>query len=89
MYTDHRNKGHTMSRVAALVFSSIVRFFVEGCVDAGSLPLDTIKLPLGFAITVYADNVPNARGMALGENGTLFVGSKEKGQRLCSHRQRR
>lgn len=45
MNMDHRNKGHAMSRVAALVFSSMVLFFVEGCVDAGSLPLDTIKLP--------------------------------------------
>ena len=79
MNMDHRNKAHTMSRVAALVLSSMVLFFVENRVDAGPLPLDTIKLPPGFAITVYADNVPNARGMALGENGTLFVGSKEKG----------
>lgn len=48
-------------------------------VDAGSLPLETISLPLGFTITLYADNVPNARGMTLGQNGTLFVGSREKG----------
>ena len=79
MNTDHRNKSNTMSRIVALVFSSLILFFVENRVDARSLPLDTIKLPPGFAITVYADNVPNARGMALGENGTLFVGSKEKG----------
>jgi glucose/arabinose dehydrogenase len=79
MDPDHRNKSKTMSRVVALVFSSLLFFFVENRIDAASLPLDTIKLPPGFAITVYADNVPNARGMALGENGTLFVGSKEKG----------
>jgi len=48
-------------------------------VDAGSLPLETISLPLGFTITVYADNVPNARGMTLGANGTVFIGSREKG----------
>ena len=39
------------------------------------LPLETIKLPPGFAIDVYATGVQNARQMALGANGTLFVGS--------------
>lgn len=79
MNTDHRNNRNTMSRVVALVIFSMTIFFVENRIHAGSLPLDTIKLPTGFAITVYADNVPNARGMTLGQNGTLFVGSKEKG----------
>ena len=78
MNMDHRNKGHAMSRVAALVFSSMVLFFVEGCVDAGSLPLDTIKLPPGFAITVYADNVPNARGMALGGTAPCLSAARRK-----------
>ncbi|MEO6307841.1 MAG: sorbosone dehydrogenase family protein [Nitrospiraceae bacterium] len=54
-------------------------FVVENRIHAASLLLDTIKLPPGFAITVYADNVPNARGMTLGQNGILFVGSREKG----------
>jgi len=37
--------------------------------------LDTITLPPGFAIRVYADDVPSARQMALGTRGTIFVGS--------------
>ncbi|HEX6975826.1 MAG TPA: sorbosone dehydrogenase family protein [Vicinamibacterales bacterium] len=41
-----------------------------------TLPLDTIKLPPGFSIAVYATGVPNARQMALGDKGTLFVGSR-------------
>ena len=40
------------------------------------LPLDQIKLPPGFAIEVYATGVDNARQMALGDKGTLFVGSR-------------
>jgi len=44
-----------------------------------SLPLDKIKLPQGFSIAVYADNVPNARAMALSPNGTLFVGTRTEG----------
>ncbi len=44
-----------------------------------SLPLDLIKLPPGFKIDIYADNVPNARQMALSPNGTLFVGTRDAG----------
>lgn len=38
-----------------------------------------ISLPPGFEISLYADNVPNARSMALSPNGTLFVGSRTQG----------
>ena len=43
---------------------------------APKLPLTDVKLPPGFAIEVYATGVDNARQMALGTNGTLFVGSR-------------
>jgi len=46
---------------------------------AAQLPIDTIKLPPGFVIEVYASGVRNARQMALGTNGTLFVGSRTAG----------
>ncbi|HKA46277.1 MAG TPA: sorbosone dehydrogenase family protein [Burkholderiales bacterium] len=46
---------------------------------AQKLPLEKIKLPPGFAISVFADNVPNARAMVLGDKGTLFVGSMRAG----------
>ncbi|NJN41829.1 MAG: sorbosone dehydrogenase family protein [Flammeovirgaceae bacterium] len=39
------------------------------------LPLNTIKLPQGFEISVYAE-VDNARSMALSPSGTLFVGNR-------------
>lgn len=43
------------------------------------LPLDKIKLPAGFSIEKWAD-VPNARGLALGSNGTVFAGSFAEGK---------
>jgi glucose/arabinose dehydrogenase len=46
---------------------------------ARELPLDLIRLPPGFAIEVFADEVPDARAMALGPNGMLFVGSFRAG----------
>lgn len=36
-----------------------------------------VRVPVGFKFDVYADNVPFARSMALGANGTLFVGTRK------------
>ncbi len=40
---------------------------------------DSIKLPPGFHIAVYADIVPGARSMTRSPNGTLFVGTRDVG----------
>ena len=40
---------------------------------AAELPLNDIKLPPGFEISIYASNVPNARSLTLSPKGTLFV----------------
>ena len=47
------------------------------CAD---VQLDTIELPQGFTIEIYAEDVENARQMALGDNGVLFVGSRRAGK---------
>ena len=44
------------------------------------LPLDKITLPKGFEITAYAEDVPNARAMALSPSGVLYVGSRRYGK---------
>ena len=38
--------------------------------------LENVRLPAGFRMEVYADNVPGARSMALGQGGALFVGTR-------------
>jgi len=48
--------------------------------DSQALPINKIKLPPGFKLSLFARNVPNARSMALSPNGTLFVGTREKGR---------
>lgn len=40
--------------------------------------LAMITLPEGFSISIYADDVPNARGMRLSDSGVLFVGSRRR-----------
>ncbi|MEM6336350.1 MAG: PQQ-dependent sugar dehydrogenase [Bacteroidota bacterium] len=44
------------------------------------LPLEQIVLPEGFEISVYADDLPNARSLRLTENGTLFVSTRRDGR---------
>lgn len=47
---------------------------------ADKIPVDKVKLPPGFRISVWADGIHNARSMAWGSKGTLFVGSRIPGQ---------
>ncbi|UTW03354.1 PQQ-dependent sugar dehydrogenase [Amphritea atlantica] len=44
-----------------------------------ALPLERLKLPPGYQISIAAQ-ATNARQMALGEPGTLFVGSRREGR---------
>jgi glucose/arabinose dehydrogenase len=41
--------------------------------------LDQIRLPEGFSIAIYSDNVRGARSLAVGDNGTVFVGTRNSG----------
>jgi glucose/arabinose dehydrogenase len=48
-------------------------------VGAQTLPLERIKLPPGFEISVFASGVKDARSLTLSPNGTVFVGSRSAG----------
>ena len=43
---------------------------------ASELAHDKLKLPPGFKIEVWVDGVPEARSMALGDKGTVFVSNR-------------
>jgi glucose/arabinose dehydrogenase len=43
---------------------------------AKDIPLEKIKLPPGFKISLWAEGMPNARSIALGSKGTVFVGTR-------------
>ena len=43
---------------------------------AARLPLDKLSVPQGFKVELLASGVANARSMAQGEKGTLFVGTR-------------
>ncbi|MCB0680401.1 MAG: PQQ-dependent sugar dehydrogenase, partial [Saprospiraceae bacterium] len=46
---------------------------------ASDLPLESIRLPEGFQIDIYAADVTNARSMDLSPGGVLYVGTRSQG----------
>jgi len=43
---------------------------------ASELPVATLKVPAGFHVEIYADGIPEARSLALGDKGTVFVSNR-------------
>ena len=63
--------------VAPFAFAACVLFAGAALASpATDKVLENVRLPAGFRIEVYADDVPAARSMALGQRGTLFVGTR-------------
>lgn len=70
----------SIAAIAVCLLTAAVRpAFSQPPGAASRLPLHQIALPPGFSISVWADNVPNARSMTLGPKGTLFVGTRTAG----------
>ena len=76
-----------MKKSITLFALTIIAFFLltsASCVKLAAVKtdrplLEKIKLPPGFKIEIFADSVENARSMAWGEKGTLFVGTRKSG----------
>jgi glucose/arabinose dehydrogenase len=47
---------------------------------SAALPIEKIKLPPGFEISVFAEDVVNARSLVLGDAQTLFVSTRTQGK---------
>ena len=69
----------TRAFVVALCFAVLA---TEWTTSARQTPasLSSLVLPAGFHADVFAENVGNARMMALGPQGTVFVGSQNAGK---------
>ncbi len=44
-----------------------------------NLPLEKLKIPEGFVISIFADSVVNARSLSYSPSGTLFVSTRSEG----------
>ena len=51
---------------------------VTGCGNAQPTS-QTISFPSGFQISIYASGIEGARSLTLGDNGVVFVGSRDAG----------
>lgn len=60
-----------------MAFSFLSAYASRAAVE---IDLDLIALPPGFAIEVWTDEVPNARSLALGAQGTVFVSTRRDGR---------
>jgi glucose/arabinose dehydrogenase len=69
---------------AATADSAAAEARAEDPGPATNLPLDRLRLPEGFEISVYAEGLEGARSMALGES-TLFVGTRDPGRVYALH----
>jgi glucose/arabinose dehydrogenase len=62
------------------IFCFAILYFISfNAVYGLEINLNRIKLPPGFEISIYASRIQGARSMALGDKGTLFVGSRSDG----------
>ena len=65
-----------MRRLVSLAFVVLS----VACIDSEpKLSLDALRVPPGFTISLYADNVRNARSLALGPGNVVYVGTRSAG----------
>lgn len=57
----------------------LILITTSSCVSS-QVRLNTIELPPGFIIDIYAENVPGSRSLALSPQGTLFIGTRNEGK---------
>ncbi len=74
----------TMTRqsVITAILISALAVPVMGCRNKDLNQVDepivsAIKVPAGFKVRIWADEVENARSLALGDKGTVFVGNRK------------
>ncbi|GEB36099.1 hypothetical protein GLI01_01340 [Gluconacetobacter liquefaciens] len=68
-----------MTRVGLIACLGAMLALVMPTVGRTAPPVERLRLPAGFHVSVYTDQVPSAREMAVGARGTLFVGSMTGG----------
>ncbi|WP_299457409.1 sorbosone dehydrogenase family protein [uncultured Microscilla sp.] len=79
-------------KITIILFLLLTTIFMQGCNSSSktsksnatsnnpqNLPLEKIKLPKGFQISIFANGVNEARSMVRGDKGTIFVGNRGGG----------
>lgn len=69
---------HKLKFLPVVFIFTLILLNQYACINA-EISLDKIKLPKGFQIDIYADNVKGARSMVMSPGGTLFIGTRNIG----------
>lgn len=69
-----------MNRALLIMAAAIIFLQPANAIGQVQRDLSDIILPVGFSIEVWSDDVPNARSLALGESGTVFVATRRDGR---------
>jgi glucose/arabinose dehydrogenase len=78
-YVDGASRALWSSLVALAALGLSCCGYLAGILPSAAAELADIALPPGFHIEVFAADVPNARQMAAGPPGVVFVGSRSAG----------
>ncbi len=62
------------------VILAFAGFFASVQADTAIGWTDASKLPSGFHLSLFSDQTPNARSLALGDDGTVYVGTMTEGK---------
>jgi glucose/arabinose dehydrogenase len=66
---------NVLSLVAAVALAGLA--FAEEAKDGeNKLPLEQLKAPKGFQVELYASGLRSPRSLALGDKGTIFIGTR-------------
>jgi glucose/arabinose dehydrogenase len=66
--------------IAPIIGLALTSFILNKTIFKPEVDLDKIKLPAGFEIEIFADNVTNARTMVRSPKGIIFVGTRSEGK---------
>ena len=67
-----------MKRSKILLLSLFMTSYVMAD-DSHQTILKQLKLPQGFTISIFAKDLPNARTLALGDEGVIYIGTRQQG----------
>jgi glucose/arabinose dehydrogenase len=70
-------RSRTAALVAILLLATTLACLAQG---GRSLPLQKVKLPPGFSISLFSGDVPGARSLALSPGGVLYAGTRREGK---------
>jgi hypothetical protein len=72
-------EGQKMKVISRLILLLALSPLAQAATPEQTELLKQLRLPAGFRISIFADNLPTARSLALGDDGVVYVGTHDGG----------